>query len=478
MEEDFVYLKGDNSNLDSLYIINNKRKAEYNIVKENNKKRRTKSPSPSPPDTPPSSPPPNIKPITTELLRRILEDEGSSCDEEITNSWERDSDSWDELETDKLNKCPNPNCDHKDFTKEELKNMKKDQSSKNQIEMKSINDLIELGMQYHCKKNTSYYGVDLKILFDLVEPLTKLKNMVGMKSVKENIIYQIVFFLQKFNKKDKCNECVNCLHKKPCKNIANEEMLHTIITGSPGVGKTELGKILGGIYKSMGVLSNGNFHIATRSDLVGKFLGHTAAKTQAFINKCKGGVMFIDEAYSLGSSEQRDSFSKECLDTLNQNLSENRDLLVIVAGYEKEMDECFFASNPGLKRRFAFRYDIKSYTPEELFEIYLIKSKKDGWSCEFDLHGTENKQELKLKSEKKSNFLQFFREKKRYFVNQGGDVESLTLNCKVAHSMRVLFLPENQKKVITYKDLENGFELFCKNKKTVGGDDIKKIYTN
>ena len=159
---------------------------------------------------------------------------------------------------------------------------------------------------------------------------------------------QIVFFLQGLNQKERCGSCIDCSYNLPCPTNLNDDMLHTVITGSPGTGKTELGKILGKVYKAMGVLSNGTFHIAKRSDLIGRFQGHTAVKTQEFIDKCKGGVMFIDEAYSLGNKEQRDTFSKECIDTINQNLTERRDFLCIIAGYRKELNKCFFAYNPGL----------------------------------------------------------------------------------------------------------------------------------
>ena len=88
------------------------------------------------------------------------------------------------------------------------------------------------------------------------------------------------------------------------------------------------------------------FKIVKRSDLIGKYLGHTAAKTQKVIDSCKGGVLFIDEAYSLGNPEGRDSFSKECIDTINQNLTENKaNLLCIIAGYKDALDKCFFAYN-------------------------------------------------------------------------------------------------------------------------------------
>lgn len=348
------------------------------------------------------------------------------------------------------NLCNNPLCDHKEFTEEERRN----RTDPPLVKVDSIDDLIELGKTYHCKKNTVYYGVNLRILCNLVQPLTKLKKMVGMKKVKENIVNQIIFFLQGFNKKDRCNNCLDCTYNLPCAKNLNNDMLHTVITGPPGVGKSELGKILGNVYKAMGILSNGDFHVASRADLIGKYLGHTADKTQKFIDKCKGGVMFIDEAYSLGHKEQRDSFSKECIDTINRNMTERRDFLVIIAGYKKELDKCFFSANPGLERRFSFRYDITGYTPEELMNILLLKIHDDGWTTEFD---TGNKPLDQLK--------RFFARNKTSFPHYGGDVETLFLKCKIHHSNRVIFKNESIKKVLTMKDFENGFKTYIKDRK-------------
>ena len=122
------------------------------------------------------------------------------------------------------------------------------------------------------------------------------------------------------------------------------------------------------------------FRIVKRADLIGKYLGHTAAKTQEVIDSCKGGVLFIDEAYSLGNAEGRDSFSKECIDTLNQNLSENKNnLLCIIAGYKESLEKCFFSYNEGLNRRFSFRYNIEPYSAEQLRDIFLCKLREIKW---------------------------------------------------------------------------------------------------
>jgi hypothetical protein len=377
-------------------------------------------------------------------------DKSSCCDSDENNN---PSEQPTEVKDD-LNICKNPFCDHIDYTKRE-KTLGFDKLEFLNIpekDIESIDDLIEMGYQYHCKKRISYKGIDLKRLYNLIEPLTELKNMVGMKTVKESMVDQILFFMQKLNKKEKCNICVNCQNNLKCNEIKNEndDMLHTIITGPPGVGKTELGKILGKVYKAMGILSKGHVMIAKRPDLIAKYLGQTAPKTQAFIDKCKGGVMFIDEAYSLGNPEGRDSFAKECLDTINQNLTEKRDFLCIIAGYEDSLESSFFSFNEGLKRRFSFKYTMDKYTGLELMEIFLIKIKKEDWSF------VEEREDLE----------RFFKKNEEAFPRFGGDVETLFLKVKIQHSRRVMFKDEKLRKKITMDDVKKGFDKFHSHRKT------------
>lgn len=364
-------------------------------------------------------------------------------------------------------KCPNPLCDHAPPSKGHNKRRKKNKP----IEVNTIDDLIELGKTFHCQRNTHYKSLDLRVVCKLVPPLIKLRNMIGMHQVKQNIINQIIFYLQKLNKKDSCNECANCLYGTECSKNVSDDMLHTIITGSPGVGKSELGKILGEIYCAMEVLKDGKFYSAKRSDLVGKYLGHTASKTQKFINKCKGGVMFIDEAYALGHEKQQDSFSKECIDTLNQNLSEKRDFICIIAGYEDALETCFFQCNEGLRRRFAFKYNINEYTPEELKDIFIIKVNNGGWKIDPSL--------------KQETLNEFFKKNKHHFPYFGGDIETLVVNCKIVHGKRVLLLDDKYKKVMTKDDLDRGLEMYKTyktNKKTnmksrIANNQISYVYS-
>lgn len=342
-------------------------------------------------------------------------------------------------------KCPNPLCDHKTFEQDSTKINNPEVN-----EIKDINDLIKLGKSYHCKKNTNLKSLDLKVLCKLVNPLSELQKMVGMQKVKENMVNQILFFLQGLNIKYEQNGFG--------KITANTDMLHTVITGPPGVGKTELGKILGKVYKEMGVLSKGTFKLVSRSDLIAKYLGQTAVKTQEVINSCEGGVMFIDEAYSLGHEEGRDSFSKECLDTLNQNLTEKRDFLCIIAGYKDALDKCFFNMNDGLKRRFTFRYDIEGYSADELKEIFETKLYADKWKLEF--------KEIRKDEEKVNQYNNFFKKNKDNFPNYGGDIETLFLKCKIAHSKRMVFETEDKRRILNMSDIENGFKAFLQDRKS------------
>jgi SpoVK/Ycf46/Vps4 family AAA+-type ATPase len=224
--------------------------------------------------------------------------------------------------------------------------------------------------------------------------------------------------------------------------------MHTVIYGAPGTGKTEAAKIMGKIYSKLGVLKKETFKKVTRSDLIAGYLGQTALKTQEVIKESLGGVLFIDEAYALGSSEKRDSFAKECIDTLCEALSDNKEnLMVIVAGYEKELKDCFFSFNQGLDSRFTWRFKTDDYSAEDLHNIFIKKVKDIEW-----------------KIDEKSNIsVDWFKKNKDYFKFYGRDIETLLAKCKIAHSKRVFCLPEIEKKKLVLKDLEKGLEIYIKN---------------
>lgn len=227
----------------------------------------------------------------------------------------------------------------------------------------SIKDIISL-------KNDKYKFDFLKDdkfnkLYNLIPCLEKLNNIIGMDNIKDSIYKSICYFIHGLNN--------------------NEELHHVIITGPPGVGKTTIAKIIGEIYLKLGFLENDTFITARRSDLIAKYLGQTAIKTQEVIDKASGGVLFIDEVYSLGNNEKRDSFSKECIDTINQNMTRlDHPWLLIIAGYKEEVTKSFLSYNPGLERRFTVRLNIEGYTAEELLQILLKFIKDENWNIDKD----------------------------------------------------------------------------------------------
>jgi len=278
------------------------------------------------------------------------------------------------------------------------------------------------------------YSVDLKKINELKVPLGKLKNMIGLSLVKSDIVDMVMYYLQYFEKQ-------------------NNSMLHTIIEGKPGVGKTELGKILAEIYANLGIIKSNKIKYVRRTDLVGEYLGHTAHKTQKAIDEADGGVLFIDEAYALGNEDKKDSFAKECIDTLNQNLSENRKKFIcIIAGYPDQLDKCFFSYNPGLKRRFPFVFKIDDYNPDELRDIFIKKIKDNNFKLD--------EQEMDI-----NRLTKFFQENKDEFPHFGGDVENLFINCKFMHSKRVFGKHPKHRRRFTKLDIDSGMNRFIANKK-------------
>ena len=166
--------------------------------------------------------------------------------------------------------------------------------------------------------------------------------------------------------------------------------MHMIFTGNPGTGKTTIARLVARYLKAIGALQGGQLVEVTRADLVGRYTGHTAPLTNSVIESALGGVLFIDEAYSLYRGEQ-DSFGLEAIDTLVKGMEDHRDeLVVILAGYTKEM-ETFLTANSGLASRFPNKIEFPDYTADELLDITMVLAKGKGYrlaeSCTFPLLG-------------------------------------------------------------------------------------------
>lgn len=196
----------------------------------------------------------------------------------------------------------------------------------------------------------------------LEDVMKELDDLIGLDNVK-NLVKEIQAFIE-------------IQKRRQQENLAVEpQVLHMIFKGNPGTGKTTVARLLGKMFRHMKVLQKGHIIEVERADLVGEYIGHTAQKTREQIKKALGGILFIDEAYSLARGGEKD-FGKEAIDTLVKAMEDHKDnLIVILAGYKDEMD-WFLQTNPGLRSRFPIRMEFKDYTTEELMRIAKMMAEK------------------------------------------------------------------------------------------------------
>jgi SpoVK/Ycf46/Vps4 family AAA+-type ATPase len=299
--------------------------------------------------------------------------------------------------------------------------------------VETLSDLINIIDQNPVNDNCEY-NIDLKSLHKIRPELVQLNNMIGLTELKKSVLDQLLYFAQ--------NLCLN-------------DFKHTALFGPPGTGKTEVAKIIGKMYSKIGILKNDIFKKVTRNDLVAGYLGQTAIKTRKVIDESLGGVLFIDEAYSLASpGDTNDSYSKECIDTLCEALSHHKeDLMVIIAGYEEELNQTFFKVNKGMPSRFVWRFTMEPYSPKEMMNIFIKLVGEQGWLLESD------------QDKDRKTLDKWFEEKKDDFIYYGRDMELLVTYTKIAHSRRIYGKAAELRKIITSDDLNAGHKMFLKNKK-------------
>ena len=222
---------------------------------------------------------------------------------------------------------------------------------------------------------------------DYSECLKKFEGMVGLEGVKKEVTNLAAFL----NLQIKRGE-TNTFQGK-----------HYVFTGNPGTGKTTVARIMADVFKTLGILTRGQLVEADRSKLVAGFSGQTAIKTNQLIDSAMGGVLFIDEAYTLKSSDN-DSFGGEAIDTLLKRLEDDRGKFIcIVAGYTDQMHD-FIDSNPGLKSRFTQTIHFDDYTPDELTQIFLNLAKGKSFTIDKETEGAIHREFEQLYLRRDKNF--------------------------------------------------------------------------
>jgi SpoVK/Ycf46/Vps4 family AAA+-type ATPase len=297
------------------------------------------------------------------------------------------------------------------------------------VDINNFQDLLQIIRDNEYDANCEY-NIDLQSLHKIKDELEDLDKMIGLKQMKDELLNQLLYFSQNLH----CGK--------------NHDFMHTILSGPPGTGKTEIAIMIGKMYSKLGILKKNIFRKVTRNDLVAGYLGQTALKTKKVIDECLGGCLFIDEAYSLANDFSGDSYSRECIDVLCESLSAHKDeLMVIIAGYEDQLNKTFFQANQGLKSRFIWKFHLQKYNAIELAHIFIKNVADANWSIEINDSDVEKWMERNHKT----------------FEYYGRDMELLLSYSKISHARRIFGKPSEIAKQLTISDLNHGYEKFQQN---------------
>ena len=204
--------------------------------------------------------------------------------------------------------------------------------------------------------------LDLRVSQGGSNPIEELESLIGLDSVKKDVVSLANFIKMKKMREEKGLKAPNITY-------------HCVFSGNPGTGKTTVARILASIFKELGILKSGHLVETDRSGLVAEYVGQTAVKTNKIIDSALDGVLFVDEAYNLVGGQN--DYGKEAIATLLKRMEDDRErLIVILAGYSKEMEE-FINSNPGLRSRFNRYINFPDYTSSELFDIFQLNASRN-----------------------------------------------------------------------------------------------------
>ena len=303
----------------------------------------------------------------------------------------------------------------------------------------SIKDIIAL--EVHPQVTSLLQNIKFKVLCQIIPTLRKIDALVGLKDIKQELVETALYQLRVKHSTRKDEPGMN----------------NIMLTGPPGVGKTQVAQLIAELFTETGQLSEGKIVTANRSDLVGQYLGQTAIKTKEMIAKAEGGILFIDEVYSLGHEDKRDFFAKECIDTLIQHMTDKPGAFTLmVAGYRQEVESCFLGQNKGLKRRFTINLHLSGYSGLELAEIFKLHCLQDNWEIE-----------------EKQRIFSFIAKHAKDFVFYAGDMKTLLHRAKFISTMRMwkTSLDFNSKCNITLKDVELAKEYMHKGDSTLAQEE-------
>ena len=303
--------------------------------------------------------------------------------------------------------------------------------------LKTLEQAVSAGSGVAGKNTNTEEAKEGKTLEEL---LAELDALIGLDSVKKSIRENITYL--NFTK----------LRKEKGFEDNSKMSLHSIFTGNPGTGKTTVVNMLGKIYQKMGLLSKGHVVEVDRAALVGEYIGQTAPRTKKMIDSARGGILFIDEAYSLArADDDSKDFGKEVIEILLKEMSDGAgDIAIIGAGYPKQM-KSFIESNPGLKSRFTQYFHFDDYLPEELYAIsvYAVKKKQVTFSPEADEYLKEQLTEAYRKRDE--NF------GNARFVNAVVDEAKQDMGLRLMKASNLAELSNEELSTITLEDLQNVF---------------------